>query len=64
MSQSHRVLEWYFGNWDDEPFGGGWIRLFGYGLLLTNSPPPFSVREGARRPTVQIGAWRLHTLNP
>ncbi len=42
-----RVLSSYV--WREKDDWGFWIRLFGYGFSISNSPPLFSERAGLRK---------------
>jgi hypothetical protein len=40
---------------------GGWIRIFGYGVAITNARPLFSERYGYRR-VLRIWGWGVSLL--
>lgn len=52
-----------FNAWREPPFSGAWVRVFGYGLAISNTPPLFSERAGYRK-TIRIGNWKAVALRP
>ena len=41
-----------------------WFRLFGYGILVSSSPPTFSERHGFDRRSVRMLGVRVKLLTP
>jgi len=50
--------------WSDGAHWGLWFRVFGWGLSISNTPLPFSQRNGYGTPFFLVGSVAVYALKP